>query len=710
MTPEAGAGPEAWRQCPHCKELCGGVYDKKIKLSDIVVSASKCSRCWALHEVLGHVTDTSDGSTTLVGSIWHDNTLEIGIIGPGHTFDTAPGFKIYLVASQFSYLFIFWFVVQLKQMPNHYTDDSQGKHARLNPTLGIPIAVSPTHENHRRIKESREERYALAKSWLLECVSSHDTCEADDKGYELPRRLLDTADDQEIRLIRTEDNLLPGAAYVALSYCWGPNGGNLCTFKANLGEHMKGIPITSLPQTIRDVIFACKQLGQRYLWVDALCIVQDDPDDKRTQIPQMADIYSGALLAVSAAASSGVLEGCPLAPTELQPVQPQVFELAYASAEERLPGEESERRVTVVIEKMEHERCRKLPGHWAHETFDQDARDLVNPIEERAWCFQERFLARRTLFIGKGELSWICASEVQCECRKSGPQIKTQEGDRVFTHRFNLSQVSVKKLFLESELDKTYSFLWSDIVTEYSARMLTQFGDRVAALEGVSVAFRRRWPHIYRAGDYAFGCWRPFLGDLLVWTASGEPVSAQIGRGLFPSWSWASCGRPVTFTSWIWYGVHPKSWAQVVGLEVQLAGAGGEFGHGKGILTIRAPLIPAGGEVVKDEDGTEEILLTPLDPQLSFLRGWPVFDDPSKDPGMGKTATHLVMLASYPYKGRVQKSRPLSCALLCVAPVPGRVGEFCRVGMITTPRIKEDFWGFRFERLLRPHVTEFKLV
>ena len=101
MTSEKDAGPEDWKQCSHCKELTGGVYDKHIKLSDIVASASKCARCWALHEILGRVTDVSNGATTLVGSLWHDNTLEIGVIGPGRTFETAPGYKIYLVAGRF---------------------------------------------------------------------------------------------------------------------------------------------------------------------------------------------------------------------------------------------------------------------------------------------------------------------------------------------------------------------------------------------------------------------------------------------------------------------------------------------------------------------------------------------------------------------------------------------------------------------------------
>ena len=94
MTGEDNAKP--WDRCPYCKEIFGQVYDKRIKLSDVV--ASKCVRCWAAREILSRVTDIANPSscTELVGSIWHDSTLEIGIITPDASFETAPGYKIYI--------------------------------------------------------------------------------------------------------------------------------------------------------------------------------------------------------------------------------------------------------------------------------------------------------------------------------------------------------------------------------------------------------------------------------------------------------------------------------------------------------------------------------------------------------------------------------------------------------------------------------------
>ncbi|UKZ53619.1 hypothetical protein TrVGV298_007414 [Trichoderma virens] len=675
MTREDNANP--WERCPHCQEIFGQVYNKRVKLSN--VAASTCVRCWAVREILSCVTDIANPGTELVGSIWHDNTLEIGIITPDDSFETAPGYKIYIIP----------------------------EHARSDPRLGIPITYTPTHKNYRPIKRSDAERISVAKNWLVDCVASHEACNAEPQEYEWPRRVLDISHDEMIQLVNIEYPP-PGATYVALSYCWGRRGGNLCTYGSNLAQHMKGIPLNSLPQTILDIVSTCKQLGQQYLWVDALCIIQDDPADKMAQIPRMADIYSGALLVMSAAGTADVLEGCPLGPPELQPVPPKMIELEYPlhieTSEEKKPG-----KVMVVVERMEHEHCRRLPGHWALETFDQDSVDLLNTIEDRAWTFQERFLAKRTLYIGKGELSWVCASAVHCECKKNGPVVKTEAGEPVFNHRYSIGHVSINRLFSDSnkDIDKTYSYLWTEIVTTYSARLITQFTDRVAALEGLSVAFSRRWPAIYAAKDYAFGCWEPLLRDLLVWHASGEPVSEHVQRGLFPSWAWPSCGRAVNFTSWVWYGVDPKSWVEVLQLE-RGQPVDGAFGSGNGTLTIRAPLIACTGEAVTFGDGsTEDVIFTAVDAKLPFLHGSPSLDDPSQEEEW-KTVTHMILLASYPFNPQ-GSSRPLSFALLCVAPVPGR-DEFRRIGMMTTVRPKRTFEATKFEELLSPHTSYIKLV
>ena len=66
-----------------------------------------------------------------------------------------------------------------------------------------------------------------------------------------------------------------------------------------------------IPRIISDAIQLVKDVGQRYLWVDSLCIVQDDDDDKQQQLPSMVSIYSNAELVVVAAAGSDANTGIP---------------------------------------------------------------------------------------------------------------------------------------------------------------------------------------------------------------------------------------------------------------------------------------------------------------------------------------------------------------------------------------------------------------
>jgi hypothetical protein len=98
-----------------------------------------------------------------------------------------------------------------------------------------------------------------------------------------------------LRLCLTE-NL--GPVYNAcLSYCWGGEQDLKCT-TANIAAYQEVIPFDEQPATIRDTARVCIGMGLQYLWIDALCIVQDDPHDKRVEIAKMPSIYDGATVTV----------------------------------------------------------------------------------------------------------------------------------------------------------------------------------------------------------------------------------------------------------------------------------------------------------------------------------------------------------------------------------------------------------------------------
>ncbi|CZR54151.1 uncharacterized protein PAC_04034 [Phialocephala subalpina] len=93
--------------------------------------------------------------------------------------------------------------------------------------------------------------------------------------------------------------------YGALSYCWGYCQ-NFTTTKASLPNYILSIDFNALPRTLKDAVTTTRNLGLRYLWVDALCIVQDDREDKDAEITRMGNVYQNAIITIVAANSPGV--------------------------------------------------------------------------------------------------------------------------------------------------------------------------------------------------------------------------------------------------------------------------------------------------------------------------------------------------------------------------------------------------------------------
>ncbi|KAH6696567.1 heterokaryon incompatibility protein-domain-containing protein [Leptodontidium sp. MPI-SDFR-AT-0119] len=126
-----------------------------------------------------------------------------------------------------------------------------------------------------------------------------------------PARLIDLEafpkDFEEAKLIRVEKlNLL----YATLSYCWGdmmPEGST--TTMSNIHRREERMESTGLPQTLRDAFTVTRALGIRYLWVDALCIIQDSREDWELESSKMASIYSNSLVSVAAELSQHCLDG-----------------------------------------------------------------------------------------------------------------------------------------------------------------------------------------------------------------------------------------------------------------------------------------------------------------------------------------------------------------------------------------------------------------
>lgn len=125
---------------------------------------------------------------------------------------------------------------------------------------------------------------------------------------ELPRRVIEVSagDSTPCCLYQSQEG--ERAEYVALSYCWGPGAQQLTTMSSNITDHLAALP-SGLGRTILDAIHVCRKIGMRFLWVDALCIIQDDDDDKLDQIAGMGSIYRCSTLTIVAACAEKVTDG-----------------------------------------------------------------------------------------------------------------------------------------------------------------------------------------------------------------------------------------------------------------------------------------------------------------------------------------------------------------------------------------------------------------
>jgi hypothetical protein len=137
----------------------------------------------------------------------------------------------------------------------------------------------------------------LAKLWLTKCLRDHGDCSSLDPLSTLPRRVIDVSNPEAPFLYITNAQ---NARYVTLSYKWGDSIKYVTTTK-NEDQHYQVISLKHLPWTFREAINVTHCLEIRYLWIDALCIIQDSKDDVQREIAVMDKIYRDSTLTIFAA-------------------------------------------------------------------------------------------------------------------------------------------------------------------------------------------------------------------------------------------------------------------------------------------------------------------------------------------------------------------------------------------------------------------------
>jgi hypothetical protein len=214
---------------------------------------------------------------------------------------------------------------------------------------------------------------SVAKDWLTTCCSSHGPCNLNDATV-LPSRLLSIATDPPRLVLTAEWTTKP--QYATLCHCWGDQE----FFKLrpdNLDLLIKMIPMYELPKTFTDAIDITRKLGLDYLWIDSICIIQGDNCDWEHESALMSPVYGGSSVNIAASSARDGSQGCFL--------KPKYFTGGFL-AEISIKG------------------SRKVYDFRSPLTYDKAT--VNSHLATRAWAFQEKLLAPRTLHCGDQGLFW----------------------------------------------------------------------------------------------------------------------------------------------------------------------------------------------------------------------------------------------------------------------------------------------------------------
>ena len=405
-------------------------------------------------------------------------------------------------------------------------------------------------------------------SWLSDCQEHHN-CKTILGA--MPMRLIEITGTSEIISLRLRETEEVGRVpFAALSYCWGGEQPLRC-LSSNIVSYRNAIPFEKQPPTIQDAAKVCQGMGLQYLWIDALCIIQDDSNDKSVEIAKMNAIYGSATVTIVAARSSSATEGFL---GERLPGPREGFIVSYCCFDGELGS------ITLV----------KL----------NDGFDPVEPIDERAWALQERLLSSRIIEFGSRQTRWICS-----ETRSSGFSLKgftdgwkrdVNYGGKRLTEALDLDNIRTTKSTIDfygrprnSQFKEYVKAMdqWKNICETFTERALTLSSDRALAISGIAQIFAEL------SGDqYIAGLWKSCFHFGLLWRIEHHLVSPKnipqptIYQG--PSWSWLSVNEPVKFGEMC----RPSEYvAEILSCETRLANEKAPYGlirEGSGRLVMAA--------------------------------------------------------------------------------------------------------------------------
>jgi hypothetical protein len=364
--------------------------------------------------------------------------------------------------------------------------------------------LTPLGFGRQVVPADSEVAYQRILSNLNDCIKNHPACARTFNGsmcdeYSAPpSRLVDlgTRSEDIPLLVETAGS---NSKYVALSYCWFKDShlSKFQTTTSTISSFKKRLPLEHLPKVIKDAAAITKRLGFRYLWVDRLCIIQDNPVDWQTEAQKMGRIYECAVCTIAAIGAKESREGCfiPRLREMTVSLPLQTCTLFVSLPPATLNSETMEtKQLALEMEKSE----------WA----------------TRAWVFQERLFSRRMILYGRSQIFWECRMHLDSEKRfghDAGYNYKSSSYQycRDFKMRVNMQIIeAVRGSPSSSPALSTFGspYIWTEMVAQYSQLKLTVESDRIPAIYGLEQAVQQQTKL-----EVCAGTWLGNLPQTLFW-------------------------------------------------------------------------------------------------------------------------------------------------------------------------------------------------
>ncbi|KAF2631249.1 HET-domain-containing protein [Macroventuria anomochaeta] len=418
---------------------------------------------------------------------------------PEHVPPPAIEFSLYIVSGELASTFGTMFLI-----------GSAPDFSRCMPALKTYISILNLHNAMPRPPSSQIFLSSLIdwktiRSWIRRCEIQHSQCSSaalNSSRMALPKgfQLVDVL---HRRVIQPE---VERCRYVALSYTWGKDpdeSGHKASMSTIRELRAKGgLCAARMPITIEDAIQACFGLGERYIWVDRLRIVQDNFEEKEEQIAGMTAIFARAVFTVIIAHGNGM--------------------------NDELPGIGKLRDYPTAVERFNDLQIRTcLP------TFESAVTTSV--WATRGWTYQEKLLCERKLYITSSQVFWMCRAGVVSEIDTPNEDNGGWTAANIpITNRFSRAEL----LRAPGQLEPFQAYVKHS--ANYNSLSLTYSSDIYNAFTGILCALYAPSNHM-KSSIYNLPL-KDFDAALLWHHIPGKKSSLRQRHADFyiPSWTWSS--------------------------------------------------------------------------------------------------------------------------------------------------------------------------